>query len=108
MSSAYVSLAWSAQLPPTPKLVLHALADLADDTGSCMPRIAHLAERVGVLSHAVHAVHAVHAALTRLEREGVLCIKRRPGLASLYRLYLPLGRQSARAGAASLSRGGAQ
>lgn len=45
MSIRAMTWAWSITLPPTPKLVLMALADIADDTGLCWPSHSALAAK---------------------------------------------------------------
>jgi len=40
--------AWRQGLPPTPKLVLMALADAADDHGVCWPSVTTLARKCSV------------------------------------------------------------
>ena len=44
MSIRATTWAWTAQTTPTAKLVLLALADFADETGHCWPRVALLVE----------------------------------------------------------------
>ena len=48
--------AWHQALKPVPKLVLMALADAADDEGTCWPSVATLASKVGVSTRTVRRV----------------------------------------------------
>jgi len=48
--------AWRQQLPSTPKLVLMALADAADDDGNCWPSVATIAEKACVSTRTVQRV----------------------------------------------------
>jgi len=48
--------AWHQALKPVPKLVLMALADAADDQGTCWPSVATLASKVGVSTRTVRRV----------------------------------------------------
>ncbi|VWC40675.1 gp69 [Burkholderia lata] len=86
MSAAHVSAAWAYRLPPTPKLLLIALADLADDRGNCSPTIAALAECIGV------RVIAIHGALRQLDAAGLVHIERRSDFVNIYSLQLPRAR----------------
>ena len=48
--------AWHQDLKPVPKLVLMALADAADDQGTCWPSVATIAIKVGVSTRTVRRV----------------------------------------------------
>jgi len=48
--------AWGQALPPTPKLVLMALADAADDHGVCWPSAATLARKCSVSTRTVRRI----------------------------------------------------
>jgi hypothetical protein len=45
--------AWKVELPPTPKLVLMALADEANDNGYCVPTLGHLAKKCSINERSV-------------------------------------------------------
>jgi len=63
--------AWSVALPPTPKLVLMALADEADDSGYCFPSQRRLATKCSVTDRTVRRV------LQELERLGYVRLETR-------------------------------
>jgi hypothetical protein len=44
---------WTVRLPPTPKLVLLALADEADDRGFCSPSVRHVAFKCNITQRSV-------------------------------------------------------
>jgi len=48
MSIAAMTWAFQQKLPPTQKLILLALADFANDSGSCWPGVRTVAEKAGV------------------------------------------------------------
>ena len=48
--------AWSIKLPPTAKLVLLSLADIADDSGACWPSHPTLAAKCTLTSRTVRRV----------------------------------------------------
>ncbi|MGH8607458.1 MAG: helix-turn-helix domain-containing protein [Gammaproteobacteria bacterium] len=57
MSIAAMNWAWGQALPPTPKLVLMALADAAaDDHGVCWPSAATLARKCSVSTRTVRRI----------------------------------------------------
>ena len=60
--------AWTVPLPPTPKLVLMALSDEADDRGYCFPSQRRLAEKCSITERSVRRMLAL---LVELERIGV-------------------------------------
>lgn len=53
MSVRFVNLAFDAELAPTPRFVLVALAEHADDAGQCYPSVARLARRTGLSKRSV-------------------------------------------------------
>lgn len=53
MSIKAMNWAWGRSLPPTPKLILMALADAADDEGVCWPAIRTLARKCSVSERTV-------------------------------------------------------
>lgn len=48
--------AWGQKLPPTPKLILMALADSANDLDECWPGIAFIADKCNVSERTVQRV----------------------------------------------------
>jgi hypothetical protein len=56
MSIRAMTWAWTAALTPTPKLVLMALADIADDQGLCWPSIKALARKCSLSERSVQRV----------------------------------------------------
>ena len=71
MSLRVMSWAWSIQLAPTPKLVLMALADEADDTGVCFPSQRRLAAKCSITDRTVRRM------LVELETKGYVRLERR-------------------------------
>lgn len=71
MAHRATSWAWELKLPGTRKLVLLALADMADEFNSCYPGQERLAEMTSV------AVITVRRALSELERDGLIVRARR-------------------------------
>lgn len=63
--------AWSQTLEPTPKLILMALADIADDTGRCWPKLQTLAKKCSVSTRTVQRWIRV------FEKSGLLTVWRR-------------------------------
>jgi hypothetical protein len=55
MSIRAMNWAWDVLLPPTAKLVLLALADIADDAGSCWPSQNVIAAKCSVTSRTCSA-----------------------------------------------------
>lgn len=53
MSLRLMSAAWAANLPSTPKLVLLALADNANDEGNCAPSMKRIAQKCSLTERAV-------------------------------------------------------
>ena len=97
--------AWRQALPPTPKLVLLALADAADDAGVCWPSVSTVAAKAGCSPCTVRRVmkHLVAQALLVAEpryRADGACSSNR------YRLLLDGGdRLSPAPGATDTTRG---
>ena len=56
MSIRAMTWAWTAALSPTPKLVLMALADIADDHGLCWPSVKALARKCSLSERSVQRV----------------------------------------------------
>jgi DNA-binding transcriptional regulator YhcF (GntR family) len=56
MSLRVMTWAWSVHLSPTPKLVLMALADEADDDGYCFPSQRRLAAKCSITDRTVRRV----------------------------------------------------
>ena len=53
MSIRVMKWAWHQAIPPGPKLVLMALADLADDTGACWPSVSTMAKQCSMSTRTV-------------------------------------------------------
>ena len=80
--------AWRAPLPPGPKIVLLALADIADDDGVCWPGHRSLAIKCST------TVRTVQRTLAALAAQGRLLIEpryRHDGSRSSNRYRLPIG-----------------
>lgn len=71
MSFAATNWAWEKVLPPAPKLILMALANIADDVGYCWPSVKKIAERCSV------SVRTVQRTLRDFEAAGLLKVTRR-------------------------------
>lgn len=71
MSNRALTWAFEQELKSGPKFVLVALADWADDEGSCFPGVATIARRVG------SAESAVRENLSRLKQAGLIVEERR-------------------------------
>jgi GTP-sensing pleiotropic transcriptional regulator CodY len=71
---------WKLALQPTPKLLLLALADIADQYDTCEPKVDYLVERVGVTRM------TIFVSIKSLEDGGLLRVLRRPGHASVYQI----------------------
>jgi hypothetical protein len=56
VSIAAMNWAWQQQLPPTPKLILMALADAANDQGICWPSVSTVATKCCVSTRTVRRV----------------------------------------------------
>lgn len=71
MSIAAMNWVWSLRLKPTPKFVLLALADAADDKGYCWPSVPTLARKTCLDDRSVQRI------LGRLKAEGLLQVQQR-------------------------------
>jgi len=69
MSLKVMTWAWTVRLPPTPKLVLMALADEADDRGFCFPSQRHLAEKCNINERSVRRMIALLRELEHVRSE---------------------------------------
>lgn len=76
-----MSIVWSTPLNHTDKIVLLALADNANDEGSCYPSIATVAAKCGLDARSVFRV------MGRLEEAGHLSRHDRPGRSSTYTVH---------------------
>jgi hypothetical protein len=79
--------AWATPLPPTPKLVLLALADIVDDTGSCWPSQNAIAAKCSITTRTVQRI------IVMLHNQELLIIEpryRADGSRSSNRYRLPL------------------
>jgi len=77
-----MALCWPLQMPPTSKAVLIALADQANDQGSCWPSIAGIAERT------CFGRTAVIAALQWLEDRALISAEKQHGRNNRYQIDL--------------------
>lgn len=68
MSIKAMNWAWEQKLPPSSKLILMSLADAADDTGECWPRVRIIAEKCCTSERTVQRV------LKEFEQSGVLMV----------------------------------
>jgi hypothetical protein len=71
MSLKVMTKAWGLKLSPTPKLVLMAIADEANDDGYCYPSHRHLAEKCSIDARSVRRMIGV------LSASGYVVVKRR-------------------------------
>lgn len=79
MSTIIMSQCWPLDgMSTIQKAVLIALADLADERGSCWPTVSIIASRVCACER------AVQGAIQWLERAGALTAVRRPGKVAIY------------------------
>lgn len=78
MSIVVMRSCWPLQMPPTPKAILIALADNANDQGECWPSIPTICERT------CFSERAVHAAIKWLEDAGALKADRSNGRKTRY------------------------
>lgn len=60
MSILATNWVWSLALPPTPKLILMALADEADDDGYCWPSVRRISKKAGVSERTVRRAIAAY------------------------------------------------
>ena len=82
MSYTLVNQALAMPLPPARRMVLLALADMANATGVCWPRIATIARRASM------SVRSVFTHLAELVKAGLISKTTRIGRSSLYHLAL--------------------
>lgn len=71
MSIRAMTWAWQKSLSPTPKLLLMALADIADDSGLCWPSHTTLATKCSLTDR------TVRRALVLLQRRSLILVERR-------------------------------
>ena len=84
MSIRATAWAWTTQAAPTAKLVLLALADFADESGYCWPRVSVLVEMTGL------SERAVRTAITALTAAGLLITDRAVGRGNSSRYVLSI------------------
>src|SRR5947209_5428982 len=82
MSIKAMNWAWAQKMAPTPKLILMALADSANDSDECWPGIPFVAEKCCVSERTVQRV------LQGFEAAGLMTVTRR---------YTTAGRQTSNA-----------
>ena len=90
MSHAAREWAWRQNLKPIPKSVLVVLGDHANDAGVCWPRIATIAEKVGV------STRTVQRSIQHLVQRGLITVEHRyrsdgSHSSNRYRLHLDRG-----------------
>jgi GntR family transcriptional regulator len=90
VSHAAREWAWRQNLKPIPKSVLVVLGDYANDAGVCWPRIATIADKVGV------SPRTVQRAIQHLVQRGLITVDDRyrsdgSHTSNLYRLHLDQG-----------------
>jgi DNA-binding transcriptional MocR family regulator len=78
-----MTAAWKTELPQTPKMVLLALCDNANDEGECYPSVQTLAKKCSVSDR------AVQMQLTRLEELGYVVREIRAGRSTVYNIRKP-------------------
>jgi DNA-binding transcriptional ArsR family regulator len=82
--SVHISSAvWRLKLEPAAKLIMLALADMANDEGICWPSVASLLTRTGL------SESTVRRHLGELEAGGLLKKHERPGRSTVYRVLPP-------------------
>ncbi|MEN2787975.1 helix-turn-helix domain-containing protein [Sphingomonas qilianensis] len=81
MSLQLMRAAWSSGLPPIDRLVLVALADWANERGSCWPSMPTIANKTGV------DVRTARRVMKRLEEGGHITTNRRTGKVILYTIH---------------------
>lgn len=84
MSIRASAWAWTTQAAPTAKLVLLALADFADESGYCWPRVSVLVGMTGL------SERAVRTAITALTAAGLLITDRAVGRGNSSRYILSI------------------
>lgn len=82
MSLDYMTLAWRTELSAGPRLVLLALCDNANDSGSCHPSIQTLADKCGL------SVRSVRSHVADMEKLGLLNRNERAGRSTYYQIDL--------------------
>ena len=82
MSLDYMTLAWRTELASGPRLVLLALCDNANDSGSCYPSVQALADKCGL------SVRSVRSHVADMERLGLLERNERTGRSTYYQISL--------------------
>jgi len=97
MSIRASNWAWMIQLSPAPKIVLLALADIADDAGVCYPSISHIAKK------ACLGERAVQRRLAELRQLRLLSVQRRfrkdgSPTSNLYSLHISMSAERDRGG----------
>jgi len=80
-SNRHIERAWEADLPCTSKLLLIALADLANDEGYCSPSVALLMKRTGL------SERAVRSHLKALEEAGHITRQHHTGMVTWYMVH---------------------
>lgn len=91
MSLRLMSAAWAANLPSTPKLVLLALADNANDEGNCAPSMKRIAQKCSLTER------AVLNNINLLEKSGFLLRQNRQFKSNVYTIAPPNTWQTERA-----------
>ena len=82
MSIDYMTLAWRTELQAGPRLVLLALSDSANDSGSCFPSVQTLANKCGL------SIRAVRGHLSAMNESGLLERAERSGRSTEYQICL--------------------
>jgi DNA-binding transcriptional ArsR family regulator len=77
-----MTLAWRTELASGPRLVLLALCDNANDSGSCYPSVQALADKCGL------SVRSVRSHVADMERLGLLERNERTGRSTYYQISL--------------------
>jgi hypothetical protein len=91
MSLRLMSAAWAANLPSTPKLVLLALADNANDEGNCAPSIKTIMGKCSL------SERAIFTNINLLEKGGFLLRQSRQFKSNIYTITPPNTWQTERA-----------
>lgn len=91
MSLRLMSAAWAANLPSTPKLVLLALADNANDEGNCAPSIKTIMGKCSL------SERAIFTNINLLEKSGFLFRQSRQFKSNIYTITPPNTWQTERA-----------
>lgn len=81
MSIRVMTAAWAVDLPATDKLVLLALADCANDEGTCWPGLASLVSKTGKCKR------SLQESLRALDKAGHITRKENPGKGMLYTVH---------------------